>query len=412
MNEFTKNKIAFAVALLAALFTITPILGDIGSWGFDVFSLTIQVFHLYCFLSGILTLAVYIYGLQFLAEHQFKQLQVAGDIFYAIALVSPPFYLSIYLLTLVINLLAKLLQVPFAAEILTNILSSIISALAVLLVEKIAKTFGRKDRQARVENIQKEEDVILIRAKRLLNDGCFDLAIVECFKVIELALRKALIARDIQVGRTNPRVLMEKARHQELISPELFERVDALRDLRNSISHSREDISFTQLQAEQALATTGKILAAIESSLEQNSFSETERRFESKIEKEAFEVLSNLSGKEIPGSLLSSESNVIMPIIKRADEPYEIDSFVYYGNFQGTNHNGSKWIIEVKSAYMQAGDYSLIDRLSRIQNESPKIKSWLIVVEKIPKTIKERAIRNGIYFTDVASWEEIKNLSK
>ena len=29
MNEFTKNKIAFAVALLAALFTITPILNEV-----------------------------------------------------------------------------------------------------------------------------------------------------------------------------------------------------------------------------------------------------------------------------------------------------------------------------------------------------------------------------------------------
>lgn len=412
MNEFTKNKIAFAVALLAALFTITPIISDIGSWGFEVFSLTLQVNHLYYFLSGVLTLSVYIYGLQFLTERQFKQLQVTGDIFYAIALVSPPLYVSLYLLTLSINLVTKLLQVPFATEVLINILSSIIGALATQLISRIVKAFGRKDRQARVENIQKEEDAILIRAKQLLNDGYFDLTIVECFKVIELTLRKALVARDIQVGRTNPKALMEKARHQELISPELFERVDSLRDLRNSISHSREDVSVTQQQAEQALAITGKILAAIESSLEQSSFSEGDGKFESKIEKEVFEVLQKLSGREIPGYLLGSESNVTLPKIKRADEPFEFDSNLYYGDLQGIGIDDSKWIIEVRSAYMKAGGYSIIDRLSTIQNESPKVKSWLIVVEEISKITKEHAIKHGIYFTDIASWEEIKKLSK
>jgi len=269
MNEFTRNKIAFAVALLAALFTITPILSEIGSWGYKVFSLTLRVNHLYYFLSALLTLAVYIYGLQFLTERPFKQLRVTGDLFYAIALISPPLYVSLYLLTLIGSLLAKLFQAPGAADILISIANVLLGIIGAQLTNRLVKAFSRKDRQARVENIQKEEVSILARARQLFNDGYFDLTVVECFKAIELTLRKALVARDIPVGRINPRVLMEKAHHQELIPPELFERIDQLRDLRNSISH--QNASVTQLQAEQALATTDRILAAIESTLGQNS---------------------------------------------------------------------------------------------------------------------------------------------
>lgn len=36
MSGFTKNKITFVVALLATLFTITPIITTIGLWGYDV----------------------------------------------------------------------------------------------------------------------------------------------------------------------------------------------------------------------------------------------------------------------------------------------------------------------------------------------------------------------------------------
>lgn len=219
-----------------------------------------------------LTLTVYIYGLQFLSERQFKYLRVTGDVFYAIALVSPPLYASLYLLTLIIGLLAKLFQAPGAADFLSSIVGVMIGAIAGNLTKRIVEAFGRKDRQASVENIQKEETSILARAKQLFNDGYFDLTVVECFKVIELTLRKALVARDVQVGRVNPRALMEKARHQELIPPELFERIDQLRDLRNSIAHQNE--SITRMQAEQALATTDRVLAAIESNLGQNSSSQ------------------------------------------------------------------------------------------------------------------------------------------
>ena len=271
MNDFTKNKIAFAVALLAALFTITPILSDIGAWGYEVFSLTLRVKHLYYFLSAILTLAVYIYGLQFLIERQFKQLRVTGDIFYAIALVSPPLYVSLYLITLFTGLLAKLFQAPGAADILKNFIAVLIGMFATELGRRIVKLFSKKDRQERVENIQKEEVSILARAKQLFNDGYYDVTIVECFKVIELTVRKSLVARDIPVYGKTFRDLIEKARHQELLSPENFEKIDQLRRLRNSISHSPQNTSITREQAEDTLATTDRILAAIESTLERDS---------------------------------------------------------------------------------------------------------------------------------------------
>lgn len=274
MNEFTKNKIAFAVALLAALFTITPIISEIGSWGYEVFTLTLRVNHLYYFLSAVLTLAVYIYGLQFLTERQFRQLRITGDIFYAIALVSPPLYVSVYILTLISEIVARFLQAPGAAEVLANIASGFIGVLATELVRRIVRAFSTKDKQANVENIQREELSIIARARQLFNDGYFDLTVTECFKAIELTLKKALLDKDIPVARTTLRMLMQQAQNQKIISPELFERIDQLRDLRNSIAH--QNASVTHVEAEQALNTTDKVLASIESIMGQNFRSQNE----------------------------------------------------------------------------------------------------------------------------------------
>jgi HEPN domain-containing protein len=268
MNDFTKTKIAFAVALLAALFTITPILSSVGSWGYAVFSITLQINYLYYFLATFLTVSVYAYSLQFLTERQFRPIQLAGDIFYAIALISAPVYVSVYLLTLVADLAARLLQAPGTANGLANVASLLIGVAASVVVNYIVRVFGRKERESSVETIQKEEIAILGRAMQLFQGGYFDLTIVEAFKAIELSIRKALLDANILLHRTNTRTLMEKARELELFPDDLFQQIDTLRNLRNSISH--ENVPIEQVNAEQALVTTGKALAAIESRLAQS----------------------------------------------------------------------------------------------------------------------------------------------
>ena len=144
-----------------------------------------------------------------------------------------------------------------------------------------------------------------------------------------------------------------------------------------------------------------------------NDLRETVVKFESAFEKEVFEVLNNLSGKEIPGYLLESENNVVLPEIRPAQDPYTIDTYVYYPDFEGNSADGSKWIIEVRGAYMRAGGFPIVDRLNMAQSQSPKVKSWLIIMEELSsKVTKKYAAENKIYFTDITAWKKIKSLSK
>ena len=101
-----------------------------------------------------------------------------------------------------------------------------------------------------------------------------------------------------------------------------------------------------------------------------------------------------------------------MPEIKHAQDPYTIDTEIYYPDFEGNSNDGSKWVIEVRGAYMRAGGIPILVRLHTIQSRSLKVKTWLIVTGEASKVMKDFAARYQIYLSDIVSWQEIKSLLK
>lgn len=243
------------------------------------------------------------------------------------------------------------------------------------------------------------------------------------------------VKQKLQTGKRIPTTVdLDEALERLEIGPKVvfsedeIEVIRKIQDFRNQFEHYKVTANKYQLWAE-----ITKFLDVIEGFLldelgieiekyskeskllqkKANVLRETVVNFESAFEKEVFEVLHNLSGKEIPGYLLTSESNVVLPEIKPAQEPYTVDTNVYYPDFEGYSGDGSKWIVEVRGAYMHAGGIPIMDRLSIIQSQSPKMKSWLIVMEELSSQVtKNYATQNKIYFTDITAWKKIKSLSE
>lgn len=259
MSDFTKNKIAFVVALLATLFTITPALEAIGTWEYKIFGIALSVNALYYFTTACFAFAVYVYGVQFLTERNLRYAQFIGDLFYAVAMVAPPLFIVVYFVQTITDVLVKN---PYTTALIGNIVSGILVALSSNFVFDFIKSLQKREAASKSELSQREEAQILNRARKLFDDKFYDLCVTECFKAIEIAIRNRLAQLGV-VNTRRPLDLLREALQREILPQAIYANADYIRKQRNEIAHSNTQI--TQDTAEEVLVMTDQILAAINS---------------------------------------------------------------------------------------------------------------------------------------------------
>jgi hypothetical protein len=130
--------------------------------------------------------------------------------------------------------------------------------------------------------------------------------------------------------------------------------------------------------------------------------------FDRAIENEFLEVLLTLSSEEIPGRLLGSDGNITLPTITYSQKSYNIGGRKYIPAFEGNTSDGLHWVIEVKGAYIYKGGIPVLERLLSVQNQSPLNRTWFISFGKMCDSLRDFAIQNHIYNTDIETWEELK----
>lgn len=189
MGEFTKEKIAFAIGLLAVLFTLTPVLDLYGTTGFDLLGVTLSIYRLYLFMSAVLGLAVYCYGIQFTTERTLRPAVVAGDVFYVVAIVTPGLFAALFVIAKAADAVAPIFRSPFFGTLLQNGLSVIAGVGAFVASYLFRKRLDTKQRRAEAAKRELLEVAALRRAEDLFKAGHFDLAVVEAFKALEVASR-------------------------------------------------------------------------------------------------------------------------------------------------------------------------------------------------------------------------------
>lgn len=259
MNDFAKTKIAFAVALLAALYTINPLILKIGGVGAQILEINISIKFIYYLMLGCLGISVYFYSIQFISEKKIKYVQEAGDILYGVALSLPPAFLSLVIAIKGIDLIGK--------EELTKIVSPLLGLIAGILSTVLSAKFkGKITTMRRVSDAKGEEELeheYLSRAKQLFDDGYFDLAILETFKAIESALKRNLLFHGVEVEPGRFLTNFRKAKQLEVLSSTDLKAIDQLRQIRNKVAHKETEID--ESEARTLLREGEKILISLSS---------------------------------------------------------------------------------------------------------------------------------------------------
>jgi len=266
MTEFTKAKIAFALALLAALFTVSPILKDIGTTGYLFLGIIVQVRYAYYVLAGLLAIAVYCYGVELISENVPPDAERAGNVAYALALLVPPLYVALFVVAQLGRIAVWISESPIAPSIVQVLLGAVAGFLLGAITSRFAKTLAEKDKSSAVEQLSKREVSLISRAGEMYTLGHYDLAVLESFRVIETSIRKALRSKDISFGGRTHIQMLKAAEKAGIIDPELLGYIHKIRRVRHRAAYEAEPIS--QEAAEDALALARKVVASLESDSE------------------------------------------------------------------------------------------------------------------------------------------------
>lgn len=259
MNEFAKQKIAFSVAFLAVLFSTTPVLEIIGDRGFFIFHYWFSLNHLYYFLSGVFALSVYAFGIQFISERGIRYVAEVGNTLYVFAITAPAAYLLLFIIVKLFEALST--KLPAAAiTIISSVASSIVGAMVAILTSVFQKKLNQKEKDATTEQLSREEALFMKRAQELLRARHYDLAVVEAFKSIEVAARKALLERGQYFAPNKWVTLLSQ---KELLPKELIIALNRIREVRNMAAHGVEPVSAEV--AKECIPLATRIVAALSS---------------------------------------------------------------------------------------------------------------------------------------------------
>ncbi len=262
MNEFTKLKIGFALALLGAVFAVTPIVTPYLSIGYTLFGFKISIKWAFLALSILLGVSVYFYALTLLSsKSQFELARNAGHWIYALALLVPPFYIALYLVSLLSLLVDRVLKAPGFTRGLEILLSAVAGIVANILSAFIFRIFRNRDKAEKVEQLAHTENRVLSRAKSLFDDGYYEMVVIEVWRAIEASISRALMisgyTRKPPVGIR----AIEYAKSNGILRESLFEQLDFVRILRNKSAHT--DYKVTMDEAQRVLTISDKVISTL-----------------------------------------------------------------------------------------------------------------------------------------------------
>jgi hypothetical protein len=265
MNELDKLKIGFAIALLAGLFTLGPLVNE-SNFSFLLFTIDIKLTYIYWFFVAILSLSVYFYALTLVKIEKANNIfQSLGNWTYAIALLYPPFVITIYLISLLSNIIAPILKSSSVTFIIGIILGTMSSIIASILVNKIQVKFKKEGDKESAERIKSKEINSLEKSKILYQSEFYDLVIVELWNTVELSFKRVFLQKAIPFSPKSSIQIIDTIRKNKLLPTTLIDELEQLRIHRNKAAHPTDDLLISKQLADKALKTTEKILIAIDS---------------------------------------------------------------------------------------------------------------------------------------------------
>jgi HEPN domain-containing protein len=260
MNQPRNEKILFALTLLAALFTLQPILNSFKTLGYSVGAVNFTFAGLYAFIALLLGIAVYFYAIHYVTEWLSFFWQRVADLFYAAALIVFPLYFVLWAAIAILQL--GIWNRPGFQRGASWLVAATSILFLIVFSYRIGRRLSAREKEVTVTRLRSQEIDDFERASRTFKAGDYDLVVLELYRSVEAALKKLLFSRQISAGDRQLLGLLNTARKHQLISEDTARLIDDLRLLRNEAVHSTKPIDRDA--AEAAMNNAKAILSAIE----------------------------------------------------------------------------------------------------------------------------------------------------
>lgn len=206
----------------------------------------------------------------------------------------------------------------------------------------------------------------------------------------------------------------------QFLTEQLSSWLTELNKIRNNIEHYAIDVSLESI--EKLIQNLRQpIINLFQDSIkdfDSQQLGKTWKEVDSRIseynkrELEIIELLKQMSDKAIPGGIFTNllGGQLQMPKFQEILHNYRIDfeGNLFEADIYGKGVKDKDWLVEVKT---MSPNKRVVDRLAVI-SQITGAKPWLIVFNKIPKTIKDYANQKEIYFTDEAMLQNLINVLK
>jgi len=223
MNEFTKTKMHFTLALLGGLFALHPFLQQFENDGFWYGDYFLKLSYGYVVFAGLLALSVYFFGMTLVSERPHSWLERLGNYCYGLAIMSPLFYGGLYLASLLADR-AGLAHLRWTAPGAALGLVVAWFVLAWFLRGRL----GAQDRSAKVGQFARQEVKALGDAQELFDNDHYDLSVMEAFRAVEARLRRVLLSRGAMPPGGDPEALLAAAKRAGLLREPALTLLDEL----------------------------------------------------------------------------------------------------------------------------------------------------------------------------------------
>jgi hypothetical protein len=259
MTDFTKTKTHFALALLGTLFALHPFLGGLENVGFLYLGYELKLSLVYALIAGLLALAVYCYGLGLISERPHSWLEKLGNYSYALAVMVLPLYGGLYLSSLLADRLGQS-HWAWAAPTVALGLGLAWFLLSQLIAWLLRSRLGKQDRDAKTEQLARQEITSLKLAQELFAEDHYDLSVIETWRALEARFKRVLLNRGISLDRATPDEVIHAVKQTGILGE------PALRMLQEVESRWRIAIStepLTKQAAENSLRAARQVLSTI-----------------------------------------------------------------------------------------------------------------------------------------------------
>jgi HEPN domain-containing protein len=259
VNEFTKTKIHFALALLGTLFALHPFLQKFEDRGFVYLDYELKLVYAYIGMAGLLAVCVYCFGLTLVSERPHSWLEKLGNYSYALAIVIGPLYGALYVSSLAADRIGQshlawsAPAVALGAGIGWLVLSQVVAFM-------VRGRLGRQDQAAKLEQLAALEVTSIDQAHELFTSQHYDLSVIEIWRALEARLRRALLAKGISPRNAAPEALIQLASRARLVrEPSL----GLLKELRAAWNIAISSEPLSREAADKALGAARIIFASI-----------------------------------------------------------------------------------------------------------------------------------------------------